>query len=40
MIVPIRLAIGLLVTATAIAQAQSLTSITVKPARSADLESR
>jgi uncharacterized protein (TIGR03435 family) len=40
MIVPIRLAISLLVTATAIAQAQSLTRITVKPARSADLESR
>jgi uncharacterized protein (TIGR03435 family) len=35
-----RLAVGLLVTATAIAQAQSFASIEVKPARSADLQSR
>jgi uncharacterized protein (TIGR03435 family) len=40
MLVLNRLAVGLLVTATAIAQAQSFTSIEVKPARSADLQSR
>jgi uncharacterized protein (TIGR03435 family) len=35
-----KLAVGLLVTATAIAQAQLFTSIEVKPARSTDLQSR
>jgi uncharacterized protein (TIGR03435 family) len=40
MLVLNRLAVGLLVTATAIAQTQSFTSIEVKPARSADVQSR
>jgi uncharacterized protein (TIGR03435 family) len=40
MLVLNRLAVGLLVTATAIPQTQSFTSIEVKPARSADVQSR